>query len=44
MTPLKRTFPPLDLMAPIPFFNEVEEEAMRAAEELAYGPEQNGEE
>ena len=39
MTPLKRTFPPLDLMAPIPFFNEVEEEAMRAAEELAYGPE-----
>ena len=44
MTPLKRTFPPLDLMAPIPFWNEVEEEAMRAAYDLAFGPEQSGEE
>lgn len=39
MTPLKRTFPPLDLMAPIPFWNEVEEEAMRASREPAPGPE-----
>lgn len=44
MTPLKRTFPPIDLMAPIPFFNEVEEEAMRAAYELAFGPEQKEDE
>lgn len=41
---MKRKFPPIDLMAEVPFWNEVDEEAMRAAEELAYGPEQKEDE